>query len=698
MPSKTRVISIRWIVTGAVMALVTSAVVAMGWFGEKQTREALARELETRLVLEARNLALTSVGALLSDYPELTLQPIIAEMMGRANGLAYALVADHEEVIRAHPDARLLGTKWVASSDLAVRETGVSLREGEQFLADAALFVATSPVRHPSGDRIGSATVAVTRGAIEATILAARRKQLLLTAVLVAGGIAISYLLLSMLLRPIRTLREGLERIGRGDLNSPVRLKDRTELGLLAETMNEMSAQLREAQTEMVEKERLAHELELAREIQGTLLPKERLCTPDFVVEGNHRDAAEVGGDFYDYFSLPNGEIGLVIADVSGKGLAGCLVASMLSALLNAFRGEGGSPRSTLLLVEKYLVKLLRPGTFVTMFYGALDPRTGRLTFVSAGHNPLMIYRAATREVEVIKTRGIPLGAVRGSAFAKSLEERSVEVHPGDVVVQYTDGVTEAFDPSGQNQFGPERLQKTITAAASRGGHSVLEAIRDQVEKWAAGAPRSDDETLLVFSRAAASAESLATAAASPVRPETAKALELLGRARRIGKPLVLRSRLDSLAGIGDWLSTRPEITALRSSERSVLETALFEACANVVEHGYGEDPSQTLDLWWIPGGVVHAGNQSLPEIPVERVRFGYFILADRGEQFVPKNNEPVDFSDPKVRRKGRGLGLEIIRGAMREVTMLPGTSEGNLTVLQFDPSKIRNEEVSHGR
>ncbi len=673
----TRIISIRWIVTGAAIALTSLTVLLMGGVAEKRTREALTRELENRLVLEARNLALMSSGALLTEFPELTLQPILGEMRSDVPGFLFAAVVDHQDIVRAHPDARRLGTPLRTPEGLVDEETTAGLRTGERLLADATMLVAFAPARHPSGDAIGSAIVAVNRDAIDAQIHEARQNELLLLAILLPAGILCSALLMSHLLRPIGALRDGLERIGRGDFSAPVRLRDRTELGLLADTMNEMAARIREGQEEMVERRRLARELELAREIQASLLPSSGNRSREFVTEGFHRDAAEVGGDIYDIFPLMNGRVGIAIADVSGKGLAGCLVAAMLSALLGSLRGEGGSPRTTLLLLEKHLVRMLRPGTFVTIFYGALDPMTGKLTFASAGHTPLLHYRAATGQAELVRSRGIPLGAVKGAAFSKSLEEITIDLAPGDAAVLFTDGVNESFDPAGSEQFGFERLRKTVETAAPRGCRAIIETIRDGLDRWRQDAPPSDDETLLVVAR------------------ETSSwARELVAQARRDGESLRLVAKLDSLAVLGEWVSKCRDLAELPSAEHTVLESALYEACANIIEHGYEENGQSAFELHWLPASAKSVGPRvgTSKEIAA-RVREGCFVLVDRGKPFAPRT-QSVDFRDPVVRRRGRGIGLEIIRGAMREVTFVPETPEGNVTMFRFDPEKARSEEV----
>ncbi len=675
MPGKPPVLSIRWIFTGAAIALTSVSVIGVGGLAERDARKALARELRTRLLLESRNLALTSSRALVSEFPELMLTPILSEVRDERPELAFAVVVDHAGIIRGHADARRIGEEFALPSNLKAEGHAVELGDREMFATSGALLVAATPVRQPGGERIGTALVAMRKAYLDGLIDENRHKQIMLMAALLVTGIVASTVLVSLLLRPIGALREGLERIGRGDLETPVRLTGGTELTRLAETMNEMSTRLRDAQVERAEKERLANDVELAREIQSSLLPSGDLKVDRFLIEGAHQAAAEVGGDFYDIFPLADGRVALAIADVSGKGLAGCLVTSMLAALLRAFRDDVTSPKALLVRLEENLRDSLRPGTFITMFYAILNPRTGSLKFASAGHSPLVVWRAATGSVEWYRTSGIPIGAVRTGAFAKTLRDRTVRLRAGDLALQYTDGINEAFDVTGEHQFGFDRLEATAVAAAPRGCRAVLDAIRADVRRWSGDHPPHDDETLLVVGPA--------QPAAGPREPGAAEAV--LARARRQGSHLRLRADLKALEDLRAWMRLCPGLGALCAREVAVAEVGLYEACANIVEHGYGEDSSRGFDLWWIPEAT--DGSKAS----------GIFVLADQGRAFRPDGPPNVDLRDPAVRRRGRGLGLEIIHGAMSRVSYHPDTPAGNVTILGFDPAKIRVEEVTHG-
>src|SRR4029079_5804655 len=201
-----------------------------------------------------------------------------------------------------------------------------------------------APVTYANGPPIGRAVVAMQRTYVERAVAAGRRSQFLFLAALLAVAVMLGLVLLGGLLKPVAALRAGVEGIGRGDRDTPLAVNDRTELGLLADAANDMTARLKIARVESLERERLSHELERARRIQQRLLPRGRRTASGYVLVGAHRAAAEVGGYSYDVIDIAAARIALAIADVSGKALGGCLVTSMLSALVRALHTVHVSP------------------------------------------------------------------------------------------------------------------------------------------------------------------------------------------------------------------------------------------------------------------------------------------------------------------------------------------------------------------
>ncbi|MFI5372964.1 MAG: SpoIIE family protein phosphatase, partial [Candidatus Eisenbacteria bacterium] len=472
-----------------------------------------------------------------------------------------------------------------------------------------------------------------------------------------------------------------IERIGHGDLATPIEMRDRTEFGMLATAVNEMAAGLGRAQSELIERERLAHEVELARQIQQSLLPADPVTAGPFRLRGDHQAAAEVGGDYYDILPLSDGRVGLAIADVAGKGLAGCLVMSMLSALLRALRNDYTSPAALLSVLDERLSETLRPGVFATMCYGILDPASGRFTFASAGHNPMILYRRDQGRTEVFQSKGVPLAALRGGAGRPTLGDEVMTLRPGDVLVQFTDGFSEAFDPTHREQFGLARLERVVGDIASRGADAVGAGLKASVGRWSGGTGAADDQTLLILARSPDAATPVVDAASAP-SAETAEALARLAEAERLGQGLRLAASIHSLGAMRSWLSHTPLLRELDGEHAQLLGSALYEVCANVAEHGFREDGTREFDLWWIAPPVGDRRRESAEAL----VRRGMFVIRDDGIPFRPGSWSGLDLDNPGIRRRGRGLGLEIIHRVMSQVAYHPGTSRGNITLLTFGP------------
>ncbi len=689
-------LSMRLIVTTVAVFLITGAVFGASLVAERNTRRALTREIESRLVLEAHNLALVGSDALLTEFPELVLHPLLKEMQANQPELALAVVTDHEGRVQGHADARLLGTAFDPPSGLQPLVDAPDPTDGVSLLGNGDMLVAVAPITHSGTQVIGTVQVGLRWEYIDGIIGAARRQQLTVFGLVLVVGVVATLILMTRLLRPIGVLRRGLERIGSGDLDTPLRMSNRTELGALADTVNTMAAELKSAQAEMVEKERLAHELDLAREIQTSLLPTEGRTAGPFTIEGFHRAAAEVGGDYYDILDLPNGRIGIAVADVAGKGLAGCLVMSMLSALLRALRDGSRSPSELLILLDERLGESLRRGSFVTMFYGILDPASGRLVYGSAGHSPLLVFRGATGTVERIGTRGIPLGAIRGGAIARTLEDAVIDLTAGDMLVQYTDGVNEAFDAAGNEQFGFDRLEALLAGLGPGGASNTLDGVRNALDTWRRNGPRSDDETLLVIHR------SEAAAAPATIGPREEDALpgdplELLAVARRRGVELSLPSTFEDPEKLRGWLEGLCG-ERMQTQEVDLVYTALYETCANIAEHGYGSRSGEGIRIWWVCDSATNKLSRTcdVPCAPIiDRPEGGRFLVQDQGRPFSADNWTETDFSDRRVWSRGRGFGLDIIHKTMEDVSYHPATAEGNLTILHYrfrSPSVMERE------
>ena len=244
-----------------------------------------------------------------------------------------------------------------------------------------------------------------------------------------------------------------------------------------------------------VEVRRLEKELAIARDIQRSFLPAAAPRVPGFDLAGTSISHDQVGGDYYDFITVSETRLGLAIADVSGKGIpAALLMAGFRMSLLAEIRNEFAI-RAVMRKVNHLLHESTERDRFVTAFYGVLDWRNAMLIFSNAGHNPPLLIHADGR-TEPLSEGGVALGVLADTTY----EERPVSIGEGDVVVLYTDGVSEAEDEHGE-QFGPERLERIVRAHP---GHSARELTQDIVAAvldWAGTRGLNDDLTLLVMRR-----------------------------------------------------------------------------------------------------------------------------------------------------------------------------------------------------
>ena len=247
-------------------------------------------------------------------------------------------------------------------------------------------------------------------------------------------------------------------------------------------------------QKEMVVRERLETEVQLARQIQQTFIPESLPEHPQWQLAARWRTARQVGGDFYDAIELPNHRLGLFIADVADKGVPAAMFMAVTRTLVHAAVIETPSPAEALRRVNNLLMPDTKQGMFVTAVYAVLDQETGELTYANAGHNPPLWVRKDS--VERLTRTGVALGASEESNFT----ERVIQIQPGESVLFYTDGLTEAFNIEG-DMFGEERLLRTIGWQETASADDMLNTVETALDEFAGDAPPSDDLTMLAVRR-----------------------------------------------------------------------------------------------------------------------------------------------------------------------------------------------------
>ena len=244
---------------------------------------------------------------------------------------------------------------------------------------------------------------------------------------------------------------------------------------------------------ELMERRRLEKELAIAREIQASFLPKSDPEIAGFDIAGTTLPHDEVGGDYFDFIPISDTRLGIAIADVSGKGIPAALImAGFRMSLLAEIRNEFAI-RAIMRKVNSLLHESTDSGKFVTAFYGVLDHRNRVLIFTNAGHNPPTLVRVGG-EVEYLEEGGVALGVLPETQY----EDRPIALRPGDVLVFFTDGISEAESPSGEH-FGQQRIERVVEAHAGERASAIMTALITAVQEWSGTRGQTDDLTLVVL-------------------------------------------------------------------------------------------------------------------------------------------------------------------------------------------------------
>jgi serine phosphatase RsbU (regulator of sigma subunit) len=269
---------------------------------------------------------------------------------------------------------------------------------------------------------------------------------------------------------------------------------DRRTLSLFA---NQAAIALENARLhlEALEKERLEREMQLAAEIQRRILPRGAPEVPGYELVGWNRPARQIGGDYYDLFQRQDGHVGLVVGDVSGKGMPAALMVSTLHSALHLLLDQAGFGPALLEMLNRHILESSAANKFITLLLAELDPESGRVTYLNAGHNPGLLLRR-NGDVEELGSSGLPIGVLPGSRFLA----RTVTLAPGDLLCIYSDGITEVESPA-EEEFGAARLLALLREQRERPLPKVLEAIQMATGRFSAGLPPGDDQTLVLLRR-----------------------------------------------------------------------------------------------------------------------------------------------------------------------------------------------------
>jgi serine phosphatase RsbU (regulator of sigma subunit)/anti-sigma regulatory factor (Ser/Thr protein kinase) len=400
---------------------------------------------------------------------------------------------------------------------------------------------------------------------------------------------------------------------------------------------------VREQQAEIRARERLEQELRVARLIQQTLLPKDLPALPGWQLAAYYQPARAVGGDFYDFLYFPDGRLGMVIGDVTDKGVPAALVMATTRSILRAAAQGEDSPGVVLERTNDLLCPDIPPKMFVTCLYAILDPETGRLRYANAGHDLPYLRHAA--DVSELRARGMPLGLMPGMKY----EEKEATLQPGDSVLLYSDGLVEAHSPT-YDMFGFPRLAQLVGERA--GGKALIDFLLDQLAAFTGpGWEQEDDVTLVTLQRAEGQGLSMishasATTPDDPSGPATEEGdWRTLGEFSVASEPGNERLAMEQVTEM-----VRPLGLSTRRLEQ--LQTAVAEATMNAMEHGNHYQPDLPVVIQVLATGT----------------RLAVRIRDQGGSRPIPDPHVPDLEAKLAGLQSPRGWGLFLIKNLVDEM------------------------------
>lgn len=460
----------------------------------------------------------------------------------------------------------------------------------------------------------------------------------ILIALLAAAMICLAYFLVSKLINtPLKKLTSDVAQLALGNLDTRIEITSKDEIGLLADTFNKMTSDLKQSidayTREHTEKERIETELNIAAKIQSAMLPNVFPPFPDkteFEIYASMHPAKEVGGDFYDFFLIDENNLAVVIADVSGKGVPAALFMAISKALINNHVCSGHSPSEVFETVNNTLCDNNDLGMFVTVFMGYYNLESGEFTYVNAGHNPPLL-KTPGNNFEFIEAKpGYVLGFLKGSTYV----EQRLTLVPGSTLFLYTDGVTEAMD-STLDLFSEKRLLEALINNDKDRPKELLSAIRSEIKDFTGEAEQTDDITMLAL---------------KVNHYGSAKLQATPGKAVPVINELTVEASARNLEKVIGFVNGELISVNCTNEIRNQIDLAVEEIFMNIANYAYKPD------LGSVVIGI------SVGENAVIRIE-------DSGKPFNPLERAAPDFSEPLKVRKIEGLGIYLVRQFMDNIS-----------------------------
>ena len=486
-------------------------------YSNYRTKQEVYTHLDETVAALANTVATQAAGYIINRRSDVEFDELVVSYRRSNPELTRVVLTDSTGTILAHSEDILnIRKKYRLPPYVDAAEVGVTQRKdvgGEQ------INYLMLPIK--TGERtLGMVYVTYSSAPIYHKLTDARQKILILTALMLVVGIIGIYLLSNYFVTPIVKITRRVRQFTSGDMETELPLEGADEFFEISRAFNDMMTRVSRDRKNIIEREKMAKEIEVASQIQKTLLPRELPKLPGLEIDAYYRAASMVGGDLYDVFEIGANRYCLVVADVSGKGVPASLVMSMLRTVFQIQAENAVSAKETMLKVNEYLIRNIPPGMFITVLLAIYDSSARGLSIVSAGHNPMVYYKAGTKQVVLVNPSGMPLGvpSTLEGDFTDRLEEVNLKLDSGDLLFIYTDGITEATNREGR-LYGQERLIKFMEDKLLHSTYDKLSSLTEdivaEIDSFSGFAKQNDDITFILARTAGPASEHQETAADS---------------------------------------------------------------------------------------------------------------------------------------------------------------------------------------
>ena len=321
------------------------------------------------------------------------------------------------------------------------------------------------------------------------------------TGCVILVGALVAWLVAKSVSRPLGMIVDDIGQIAAGNLRHRTRVRAGGEIMMLARSVDRMAGNLETAQDAQIEFSKRERELGLAEEVREALLPHAAPKVPGYDVGSLHVASPTPGGDFHDFLELPGGKVGLLVCEVSGRGIPGALIGAIARSYLRVELALGEDVAATLSRVNREIARDVRRGMYVTAMYVVFDPGEGVATVACAGHKlPLVRFAASDGKVRLVQPEGIALGFDKGPVFDRTLQVQKIPIEPGDRIFLANTGPVRVQNPAGE-ELGEKAFYRLVLQHAPASTAAMLASLQKALEAYAAGAPFPADLSIVSVSR-----------------------------------------------------------------------------------------------------------------------------------------------------------------------------------------------------